>query len=98
MYNFLYLYQQRQKQILKLKIMKTYLTTLIEEKGKSLDTCINLDGHFGLTYEMLIDYVNGSTQYHNQIKTTLVKIDFLNGDVFHYLDYLAAGMVEALGY
>ena len=98
MYNFLYLYQQRQKQILKLKIMKTYLTTLIEEKGKSLDTCINLDGHFGLTYEMLIDYVNGATQYHNQIKTTLVKIDFLNGDVFHYLDYLAAGMVEALGY
>lgn len=78
--------------------MKTYLTTLIEEKGKSLDTCINLEGHFGLTYEMLIDYINGATQYHKQIKTTLVKIDFLNGDIFHYLDYLAAGMVEALGY
>jgi|TARA_R110000803_G_scaffold171988_1_gene234888 hypothetical protein len=78
--------------------MKNYLTTLIEEKGKDLDTCINLDGHFGLTYGMLIDYVDGATQYHNQIKTTLVKIDFMNGDVFHYLDYLANGMVQALGY
>jgi hypothetical protein len=78
--------------------MKTYLTTLIEEKGKSIETNIELNGHFGLTYGMLIDYIEGAKEYHGQIKTTLVKIDFLNGDVFHYLDYLAAGMVEALGY
>jgi hypothetical protein len=47
---------------------------------------------------MLIDYIQEAKQYHNEIKTTLVKIDFLNGDVFHYLDYLASGMVKALGY
>jgi len=78
--------------------MKTYLTTLIEEKGKTVEHEINLEGHFGLTYEMLIDYIQEAKQYHNQIKTTLVKIDFMNGDVFHYLDYLAAGMVKSLGY
>ena len=78
--------------------MKTYLTNLITEKGTDINTEIQLDGHFGLTYEMLIDYIVGATQYHNQIKTTLTKIDFLNGDVFHYLDYLANGMVKALGY
>ena len=78
--------------------MKNYLTTLIEEKGKSIETEININGHFGLTYEMLIDYIQEAKQYHNEIKTTLVKIDFLNGDVFHYLDYLANGMIKALGY
>ena len=78
--------------------MTKYLTTLIEEKGRSTDDTINLEGHFGLTYEMLIDYIAGATQYHAQIRSTLVKIDFKNGDVFHYLDHLAAGMVAALGY
>jgi len=78
--------------------MKKYLITLIEEKGKSVDDEIKLDGHFGLTYEMLIDYINGAKAHHSQIKNTIVQIDFKNGDVFHYLDYLAKGMVEALGY
>jgi len=76
--------------------MKKYLTTLIEEKGKSLDDTINLEGHFGLTYEMLVDFICEAKQYHHQIRTTLVKIDFMNGDVFHYLNHLAAGMVEAV--
>jgi uncharacterized protein YueI len=78
--------------------MKNYLTTLIEEKGKSTEATINLEGHFGLTYQMLIDYIEQAKAYHSEIKNTLVKIDFLNGDIFHYLDFLAKGMVEALGY
>jgi hypothetical protein len=61
---------------------KTYLTTLIEEKGTDLHDEIGLDGHIGLTWAMLVDF----------------KIDFLNGDVFHYLRHLAEGMVAALGY
>ncbi|MDH5572531.1 MAG: hypothetical protein OEY89_12250 [Gammaproteobacteria bacterium] len=78
--------------------MKEWLTTLIEEKGKSVDDEIKLDGHFGLTYEMLIDYIDDAKEYHGQIRKTIVQIDFKNGDVFHYLDYLAKGMVESLGY
>jgi hypothetical protein len=77
--------------------MKTYLKTLINEKGIDLDQEIIIEGHFGLTYEMLVDYIDGAKEYHAQIKKTLVVIDFKNGDVFHYLDYLAKGMIEALG-
>ena len=76
--------------------MKNYLTTLIEEKGKSLDSTINLDGHFGLTYGMLVDFIESMEMYHEQIKTTLVKIDFMNGDIFDYLNHLALGMVESV--
>ena len=79
-------------------IMRTYLTNLIEEKGKSLDTEIKIEGHFGLTYQMLVDFICEAKVYHTQIRTMLVKIDFHNGDVFHYLNHLAVGMVKALGY
>jgi hypothetical protein len=75
--------------------MRTYLVNLITEKGRDLEDTINLDGHIGLTYQMLVDFVVDATDYHAQIRTTLVKIDFLNGDVFHYLHHLAAGMVAA---
>ena len=78
--------------------MKKYLITLIEEKGKSIQDEIQIEGHFGLTYEMLIDFIEQMPQYHKEIKTTLVKIDFMNGDVFHYLNHLAQGMVKSLGY
>ena len=78
--------------------MKNYLVTLIEEKGQSVENTIKIDGHFGLTWEMLIDYIENAPQYHKQIKDTLVKIDFLNGDIFHYLTYLANGMLKAIGY
>ena len=78
--------------------MRKYLTNLITEKGSSLDATINLDGHFGLTYGMLVDFICDAKDYHKQIRTTLVRIDFKNGDVFHYLDHLAAGMVKSVGY
>ena len=78
--------------------MKKYLKTLIEEKGKCTDDEITLEGHFGLTYQMLIDFIEQAPEYHKQIRKTLVMIDFKNGDVFHYLKHLAGGMVAACGY
>ena len=78
--------------------MTTYLINLITEKGHSIEDMIGLDGHFGLTWEMLIDFISQMPQYHEQIRMTLVKIDFQNGDVFHYLRHLAEGMVKSLGY
>ena len=80
--------------------ISNYITTLIEEKGFSTQDEINIEGHFGLTWEMLIDFVSAPemAQYHNQIRTTLVKIDFHNGDIFHYLRHLAVGMLKSLGY
>ena len=78
--------------------MKNYLKTLIEEKGRDITDEINLEGHIGLTWEMLLDYIETAPSFHGQIKDTLVKIDFMNGDVFHYLTHLAKGMVAACGY
>jgi hypothetical protein len=76
--------------------MKTYLTTLIEEKGCRVTDTIEISGHIGLTYEMLIDFIVSMPDYHKTIRTTLVKIDFLNGNVFHYLHHLAEGMVASV--
>ena len=80
--------------------MKTYLQNLISEKGTSLDTEISIEGHMGLTYEMLIDFIcqDQMKEFHGNIRNTLVKIDFCNGDVFDYLRHLTEGMVKSLGY
>lgn len=78
--------------------MKTYLRNLITEKGVDLDDEINLEGHIGLTWQMLVDYIVAAREYHREIRSMLVRIDFANGDVFHYLRHLAAGMVAACGY
>lgn len=78
--------------------MKKYLEALITEKGISLEAEIKLDGHFNLTWQMLVDFIVKAKDYHKQIRMTLVKIDFLNGDVFHYLNHLANGMVKSLGH
>ena len=76
--------------------MKRYLTNLITEKGRDLEDEIGLDGQIGLTWGMLVDWIaEAAKPYHGQIRKTLVMIDFKNGDVFHYLRHLAAGMVEA---
>jgi hypothetical protein len=89
-----------QKPILKERknLMRTYLENLITEKGRSLEDNIELEGHIGLTWNMLIDFIVDAKEYHEQIRTMLVKIDFKNGDVFHYLTFLADGMVKACGY
>ena len=78
--------------------MRNYLENLITEKGVSLETEIEIDGHIGLTYQMLVDYIVEMKPYHKEIRKTLVMIDFKNGDVFHYLDYLTKGMLKAIGY
>lgn len=80
--------------------MRAYLTNLITEKGRELDDEIQIEGHIGLTWEMLIDFICQPelSGHHKAIRDTLVKIDFLNGDVLHYLTHLAKGMVAAVGF
>ena len=80
--------------------MKNYLIALITEKGVNLTDEITIDGHIGVTWGMLIDFISDSElkNHHQTIRSTLVKIDFCNGDVFHYLQHLAVGMIQSLGY
>ena len=40
-----------------MKDMKNYLTNLIEEKGKSLDTPVKIDGHIGMTLENVVEFI-----------------------------------------
>lgn len=75
--------------------MTKYLTTLIEEKGRDMEDTINIEGHIGLTYAMLVEFIATMPAHHKAIRDTLVKIDFANGDVFHFLTHLAKGMVAA---
>lgn len=81
--------------------MRKYLTLLLTEKGITNDISneMTIDGHFGLTYEMQIDYICAADKaIQNQIRKTFVKIDFLNGDVNHYWEYITQGMLKACGY
>jgi len=79
------------------KGINSYLTALITEKGQSVETEIKRDGHIGLTWEHLIEHCEGSSP-DDQIKImeTCMKIDFGNGDVFHFLNYLVDGMIKSM--
>ena len=78
--------------------MQDYLERLITEKGRSLDECLLAEkGHINLTWENLIDFVCQQPKVtKDKIRDTLLTIDFKNGDVFHYLDFLVVGMMKSL--
>lgn len=80
--------------------MRTYLENLITEKGKDTYDSITVleeNGHFGLTYDDLIEFIcSQDKEIQDKIRDTLVKIDFNNGDVFDFIDYLAQGMLESI--
>lgn len=82
----------------KMSEMATYLTALISEKGRSVDAALPLEGHINLSYRNLIEFIDQVTPaIQKQVRDTLVMIDFKNGDVFHYLDFLVQGMIKAYG-
>lgn len=78
-----------------------YLELLLTEKGitNDIENDMNVDGHIGLTFKMQIDYIaaaDAATQ--KTILNNFTKIDFLNGDVKHFWDYITTGMLKACGY
>lgn len=80
--------------------LSKYIETLISEKGRDVDACLGIPGHINLCYRNLIEFIEGnsSVSIRSTIYDTLTKIDFANGDVFHYLDHLVSGMLAAIGY
>ena len=75
--------------------MRTYLNNLIAEKR--LGTYLEVDGHIGFTYDMLIDAICAMpAPTKRKIRMTLVKIDFANGDVDHFLHYIARGLLNGV--
>lgn len=77
------------------KSITVYLKNLIEEKGRSVDDSVIIDGHFGITWQHLIDFVDQMPQdITDPIRYNLIEIDFKNGNVFDYLQYLAESMAK----
>jgi hypothetical protein len=76
--------------------MRKYLETLFTEKGISLDAPIEVTGYSGmnfLTLDVVIDAIDKAPVSEQEaIKAMIVKIDFKNGDVLHYVKHLAQAL------
>lgn len=74
--------------------MEQYLNDLINEKdGIDMETVMNVEGPSGSNFIPLDCLVAAILQApaseQSAIRTTLVRIDFANGDVMHYFTHLA---------
>ena len=64
--------------------MKNWINTLIEEKGLNI-----------IPLGVVVEHILIAPQHEqNQIKNTLVKIDFHNGDVMHFFTFLAKAIAR----
>lgn len=75
-----------------------WIDTFIEEKELDLNHDYEVQGEGGLNIIPLgciIEMIKtcGAVEF-GKIKATLVKIDFLNGDVHHFFNYLAQGAAQ----
>lgn len=76
------------------KHTKNYLTALISEKdGISMETPIEVEGQSGtnfMTVQTVVEHILIAPHKEQEaIRRTLVKIDFHNGDVLDFFNYLA---------
>lgn len=75
-----------------------WIDTFIEEKNLDTNSTIEFDDENGfhiVELEVVIEFIkNIDSKIQEQIKTNFVKIDFANGDVMHFFDFLAKGMVK----
>jgi hypothetical protein len=93
--NYLIQYKHKDKQLKEAK-MKKWLETLIEEKNIDMQALIEVEGNSGVNImplQMVVDAVVGAGKPEQaQIKNTLVKIDFMNGDIMHFFKHLAGAL------
>jgi len=78
---------------------KKWLQTLVEEKGLAYE-CFTVEHeeftHF-IEMDYLIDFLAGlDGELQEKVRTTLVKIDFMNGDVMHFLNHCANGYIQTV--
>jgi hypothetical protein len=79
--------------------ISTYLNNLIEEKdGISMGSEIIVEGPSGtnfMTLETVVEHILIAPKHEqDQIRKTLVMIDFKNGDVMHFFKYLAQAIAR----
>jgi len=71
-----------------------YFRTLLEEKGISLETVLEVEGaEWGLNMipvEVVVEFMEGSDiATQKKMRDTLTKIDFMNGDIMDFITYVA---------
>ena len=80
--------------------LKDYLHTLLTEKGISDEHIFtiksdSLYGNHIVPLDVLIEFIeNLDPITQGKIRETLVKIDFRNGSVLQYLEFLTKGMIQ----
>ena len=71
----------------------TWIDALISEKNISVEQTLEVEGPSGVNFmplSIVVDAIKSACANEKaQIKTTLVKIDFANGDVVHFFKHLA---------
>jgi len=75
-----------------------WLDTFIEEKGIDTERIIEAEGRSGANFipvGCLVEAIKAAPlREQQQIKTTIVKIDFCNGDVMHFFRHLAQAIAR----
>lgn len=73
-----------------------WIDTFINEKGLDTETIFTVEGASGPNHIPLGCVVEAikstSKREQDQIKTTIVKIDFMNGNVNHFFNHLAKAL------
>ena len=73
-----------------------WIDTFIEEKGIDTEEIIEVEGQSGLNMipvGVVIEHMKSAVDVEQQaIKDTIVKIDFMNGDVLDFIKHLAGAI------
>jgi len=77
--------------------MKDYLYKLLEEKGIELEETFDIEANGNLNifqYGVIVEAIlSTSIKEQQSIRNMLIRIDFKNGDIKHYLRHLAQALV-----
>lgn len=75
-----------------------WIDTLIEEKNINTDRIFEIEGASGINFipvAVVIEHIKIATkQDQEKIKNMLIKIDFINGDICHFLNHLAGAIAK----
>jgi len=76
----------------------TYIDTFIDEKGLNRDYTFEVEGTSGTNWiplEVVVEHMKIAPKHEQaQIKTMIVKIDFMNGNVMHFFNHLAKAIAK----
>jgi len=77
---------------------KKWLETYIDESDMNTDKVFEftVDGTWNyMPVSVVLEFIKSVPQNQkDKIKDTMVKIDFHNGNMYHYLEYLAKGISQ----